>query len=223
MIPSAVNSRKYGSDFEIVEPAAKTLLHPHLDAVEHVRVADADDLRRRPVEPGAHVADRRGCRAPGSSRRPRRAPSPARDVELVVDVHVRVEPLRLERRDRLARELDVDRHVQEPRAVGVDDDRALVADRRLVEDRAGTIRWRDCTMRPVTTITCSPARARAREPERSRAQLEVAASQISVWSRSVATTETSRGKSAGASGSGRQERDEVGELLRRSDSSTSAA
>ena len=53
-------------------------------------------------------------------------------VQLVVDIAV--DRPALERRDRLARELERDRHVaEEPARGGLGDDRALVADDRLVD------------------------------------------------------------------------------------------
>ena len=60
----------------------------------------------------------------------------ARDVELVVDVQFGEMPSDSSARDRLARDLELDRLVQEELARSrVDDGRALVADDRLVERR----------------------------------------------------------------------------------------
>ena len=81
--------------------------------------------------------------------------------------------------------------------------------------RAGaSTRRADCTIRPVQTITRSPTSSARRSAASVRGRRTLS-SQISVRSRSVATTSTSRGKSGGSSGSGAlgQEGDEVGELL----------
>ena len=114
------------------EAVGEARAHPLAEAVERVGVADADDLRRRLRQPRLDVADgvdrdllEAGVRL--------RACGHARDVELVADVDVRVVALGLDGGDRLARELEVDRDVQEPLPVGADDDGALVADDRVVQ------------------------------------------------------------------------------------------
>ena len=57
-----------------------------------------------------------------------------RDVELVVDVAVEAEAFRVDRGDRLARELERDRLVAQPApARRLGDDGALVTDERIVE------------------------------------------------------------------------------------------
>ena len=60
-------------------------------------------------------------------------------VQLVADVRVQVHALGRDGLDRLARELQRDRHVAEERPVGVGDDRALVADDRVVEPGLGEV------------------------------------------------------------------------------------
>ncbi len=60
-------------------------------------------------------------------------------VQLVADVRVQVHALGGDGLDRLARELERDRHVAEERPVGVRDDRALVADDRVVEPGLGEV------------------------------------------------------------------------------------
>ena len=62
-------------------------------------------------------------------------------VEPVVDVDVRREPVRLQRRDRLPRDVELDRLVQEELArPRVDHGRALVADDRLADPRPLEVR-----------------------------------------------------------------------------------
>ena len=81
----------------------------------------------------------------------------------------------------------------------VDDDRALVADERIVE--AGRLELRQRRSRPSARSTIDhvqPGVARGRE-RRERARAQHASSPISVRSRSLATTATSRGKPAGSS------------------------
>ena len=86
-----------------------------LQPVELDRVADRDELRRRLRQPGEQVADRVHLQV--LERRVRlRGGRVLGDVELVVDVAVERVALRLDGRDRLARELERDRLVPQPLA-----------------------------------------------------------------------------------------------------------
>ena len=96
-----------------VQPLAEALPQPRRELVERGRVADADELRRVAVEPRDKVADgmdREVLEARVSLRLGRHA----RDVELVVDVDVRLVALGADRFERLAREPELDRHVPQP-------------------------------------------------------------------------------------------------------------
>src|SRR5439155_14538853 len=105
-----------------VETAVEALLHAHLQIVELQRIADGDELRRRLVEPRKEVADRVDGELLEACIRLRLG-SLAYNVELVVDVDVQREALRLDGGDRLARELERDRHVaQELARVRAGDD-----------------------------------------------------------------------------------------------------
>ena len=74
-----------------------------LEAVERLRLADHDDLRRRPVEPREEVAD--GVRLEPRVRRVgHRLVVQRLDVELVIDVDVHVEAGGVHRLDHLVRE-----------------------------------------------------------------------------------------------------------------------
>ena len=71
-----------------VEAPVEARLHARLEVVERVRVADRDELRRRPREPGEEVADRAqrevlDVGVPASLGRH------GGDVELVVEIRVR--------------------------------------------------------------------------------------------------------------------------------------
>ena len=138
--PRVANSRKYGSDFVMCIRAAEALAHPHAEPVELDRVADADELRRRLGQPRA-----RGRRPRGRSRCWKSAYASAsgviaRDVELVADVDVRLVALGLDRRDRLRASSSSIGTCRSQRPVGVGDDRALVADDRIVEARPARAR-----------------------------------------------------------------------------------
>src|SRR5581483_4723236 len=117
------------------EAAVEVRLHPHLERIQLERVADADELRRRPVEPREEVADRVDgelleLRVPVGLGRL------ARDIELVVDVDVEWVAGGLHLPDRVACQVERDRHVaQELARLRVGDDGALVADERVVEAR----------------------------------------------------------------------------------------
>ena len=116
-----------------VEAPVEAIDHPLLEAVENLRIVDHDQLGRRRPKPGEQVADRvqlqvlEVCVATGLG-------SDIGHVELVVDVAVEPEAVLVERRDRLARQLERDRLVPQPPAADrVRDDGALVADERIVE------------------------------------------------------------------------------------------
>ena len=182
-------------------PAAEVRLRARLER----RRGRPGRRRRRPSSAAATSQRarrrRRGPRAAGSSAYARAARSP-RDVELVVDVDVRARSPRPRRprsppsraRARSARGAATCRPRRRRPRPG-----SRSTGRRAPQrhERARS----DCTIRPVTTITCSPA-SRARASAASVRGRSTPSCQISVWSRSVATTSTSRGKPRGGSAVG---------------------
>src|SRR4029079_13130697 len=92
-----------------------------------------DELRRRPLEPREQVPD-------GDDRQSLEDGVPAwvvvlrRDVELVVDVDVRGDAERRELGDRVARDVQLERTMEQEDARGrIHDGSTLVADNRLGE------------------------------------------------------------------------------------------
>ena len=131
-VPELEEVRQRGRDEEaVVERALE--VEPHLG--EALRLGDRDELRRRPVEPGEEVADLRDSQ-PLEARVRARVRGLLGDVEPVVDVDVRREAVGEQRRDRLARDLELERLVEKELArPGIHDRSALVADDRLARFR----------------------------------------------------------------------------------------
>ena len=114
---------------------AKRVFEPAANVGEDGRLGNDHELRRRALEPREQVTDLDHGKAL-ERRVPARVLGLARDVELVVHVHVRRDAERPERGDRLARDLEVERLVQEELARSrIDHGRALVAHDRLLERR----------------------------------------------------------------------------------------
>jgi hypothetical protein len=105
-----------------------------------------------------------------------------RDVELVVDVAVEAEAGVLHGRDRLPRELDGDRLVQEPLAGRrIDDGRTLVADERLPDPRRARVGEGGAEHPPRGDQERGPCCARrADRGDRARAELTVLRDQSAV-------------------------------------------
>ena len=116
-----------------VEATVETLLHALFQSVQHLGIVDDDELRRLLVEPLEQVTNRMQLEVL-EVRVALRLRRDLCDVQLVVDVAVEPEALRVQDRNRFARNLERNRHVTEPASVhGVRDHCALVADDRLVD------------------------------------------------------------------------------------------
>ncbi len=137
------------------------------------------------------------------------------DVQLVVDVDVEAEPGRLDCVDRLAGKGELDRLVQDPGAVRIDDGRALVADERL----RGARRARARAAPIAPSARCK--RSRAPRPPAPAASPRAYEDGSRSRRRSASGRGPSRrprrreGSRQGGSGALDQERDDVRELLRR--------
>ena len=112
------------------EPPGELLSHRDPELVQRRRFPDADELRRRLLEPRSELADH-VQRDPLERRVALGLRRRALHVQLVVDVDVEPEAGRLDGRDCLAREPELDRMVEDPRPVRLDDRGTLVADERL--------------------------------------------------------------------------------------------
>ena len=95
-----------------VEALAELALEVEADLGEPRGLGDRDELRRLPLEPSEEVADL-GDREALEAGVGARVLGLLGDVEPVVDVDVRREPVRLQRRDRLPRDVELERLVQE--------------------------------------------------------------------------------------------------------------
>ena len=161
---------------------------PALDAVERLRVADAARASSAARRASEQIADRRASRGAGTPRSRATPGVTSADVELVADVDVRAVTLACSEGDRLARELERDRHVPQPACRRRP--RRPRPGNRSPARRAAPARARAAPTAPsgpVTTITCSPA-SRARRSAAIVRGRRIPSSQTSVRSKSVATT-----------------------------------
>ena len=174
------------------EPPVEARSQHALELVERVGIADTDELRRRLDKPVGQLADRMDvdlletCVAFGLGRQ-------MRDVELVAHVDVGRKPRLDDRGDRRARELELDRRVEQDAAVGLGDECPLVADDRLAELGRLDHTARRLQHPPGRDDDVDPrllgAAQRGERPGRT-----TRSSPIRVRSRSVAITATSGGK-----------------------------